>query len=209
MQGETQWGICSCMNDPRTVKGFLVGALVAGGIAAGFIASKEQAPTAPSAGPTLSAPSMPPMAPPPFVPQQPASPREAADQLFNAAMMAAEQNDQATLARVLPGAIAAYRALGPLDGDGTFHLAALELTGAKYPEARATCAALLTTNPKHLLALGVSLRAAAQAGDTAAARGFAQRLLEAYDVESARPLPEYQDHQRMLPAYRAEATALK
>ncbi|MBL8918781.1 MAG: hypothetical protein JNJ54_07990 [Myxococcaceae bacterium] len=197
------------MNDARTVKGFLVGALVAGAIAAAFITSKEPAPSAAPVAP-MAAPAMPPMASPPFappMPSQPASPREAADELFNAAMMAAERNDQATLARVLPGAMAAYRALSPLDGDGSFHLAALELTGGRFSEARATCAAVLTTNPKHLLALGVSLRAAERAGDTAAARGFAQRLLEAYDGEASRPLPEYQDHQRMLPAYRAEAMA--
>jgi Tfp pilus assembly protein PilF len=160
--------------------------------------------------PPMAAPMMPPptaQSPEPGAPAEPASPREAADQLFNEAMMAGEANDQATLARVLPGALAAYRALGPLDGDGTYHLAALELVGGKYAEARATCATLLATNPNHVLALGVSLRAAQRAGDAAATLDFAQRLLKAYDAEAQRPLPEYQDHQRMLPNYRAEAMA--
>lgn len=195
------------MNDARTLKGFLVGALVAGAIAYGFIASKQPAPVAAPALPPMDAPAFQPPQRGPAMPSAPASPREAADQLFNTAMMAGEQKDQATLAQVLPQALAAYRALAPLDGDGTFHLAALELEGAKYAEARATCATLLATNPNHLLALGISRRAAEQTGDAAGARDFAQRLLKAWDAESTRPLREYQDHQRVLPAYRAEAMA--
>lgn len=195
------------MTDARTVKGFLVGALVAGAIAYGIITSKQPAPVAAPALPPMAAPAFQPPQPLPAMPSAPASPREAADQLFNTAMMAGEQNDQATLAQVLPGALAAYRALAPLDGDGTFHLAALELAGAKDAEARATCATLLATNPNHLLALGISRRAAERMGDAAGARDFAQRLLKAYEAESTRPLQEYQDHQRMLPAYRAEAMA--
>lgn len=189
----------------RSVQGFVVGVLVAGTIALGFFLSKqpEQAPPAPVVTPApTAAPSFPPVAPP-----EPASPREAADQLFNEAMMASEQNDQATLDQVLPGAIAAYRALGDLGDDGTYHLALLELAGGKLTEARATCVALLAKNPNHLLALGVAVRVAVKANDAAAARDFAQRLIKAYDAESVRPLPEYQDHQRMLPAYRAEAMA--
>lgn len=195
------------MNDARTVKGFLVGALVAGAIAFAFITSKQPAPTAAPALPPMAAP---PFAPPPpeaAMPSAPASPREAADQLFNAAMMADEQNDQATLAQVLPRALAAYRGLAPLDGDGTFHLASLELAGARDTEARATCATLLATNPNHLLALGISLRAAERMGDATGTRDFAQRLLKAWDSESTRALPEYRDHERMLPTYRAEAMA--
>lgn len=194
------------MDDARTVKGFLVGALVAGAIAFFFVTSKEQAPSTPAL-PPMAAPNFPSPPPGPAAPSQPASPREAADQLFNVAMMAGEQNDQAALAQVLPGALAAYRALMPLDGDGTFHLAALELVGGKYAEARATCATLLATNPNHILALGISRRAAERAGDAPGARDFAQRLLKAWDTEAAHPLPEYKDHQRMLPSYRDGAAA--
>ncbi len=192
------------MNDARTVKGFLVGAVVAGAVAFFVMSSKQPAPS--------PAPAMPPMAAPTFAPpksalSQPASPREAADELFNVAMMASEKNDQATLTQTLPQAIAAYRALGPLDGDATFHLAALELAGGRYAESRATCATLLTTNPNHVFALGLSMRAADRAGDAAGKRDFAERLLKGYDAEAVRQLPEYRDHQRMLPSYRAEAMA--
>lgn len=187
------------------MQGFVVGALVVGTVAAGFFLSRQSdqappasiAPPVPAAAPTLA----------PAAPPAPASPRQAADEVFNEAMMAHEQNDQATLARVLPGAIAAYRALGELDGDGAYHLALLELAGGQLTEARATCASLLAKNPNHLLALGVALRVAAKANDAAAARDLGQRLLKAYDTEVVRPLPEYQDHERMFPTYRAEAMA--
>lgn len=191
----------------RMVQGFVVGALLVGTIAGGLFLSRQPEP-APAPIAPMAAPRFAPVQPPaPAAPPEPASPREAADQLFNEAMMAQEQNDQATLAQVLPSAMAAYRALPGLDDDGTYHLALLELAGGKLPEARASCARLLSKNPNHLLALGVSVRAEVKAGDVAAARGFGQRLLEAYDAESVRPLPEYQDHERMLPTYRAEALA--
>lgn len=185
------------------MQGFVVGALVVGTIAAGFFLSRSDPAPPPPAVP-VAAPSFAPPNPPPVAP---ASPRQAADALFNEAMMAHEQNDQATLSSVLPAAMAAYRALGELDDDGAYHLALLELAGGKLPEARATCAKVLAKNPNHLLALGVSLRVAAQAKDAEAARELGQRLLKAYDGEVTRPLPEYQDHDRMFPIYRAEAMA--
>ena len=189
------------------MQGFVGGALVVGTIAVGLYLSKQPEP-APATSAPMAASSFAPAQPPaPAAPSMPASPREAADLLFNEAMMASEQNDEAALARVVPGAIAAYRSLGELDDDSTYHLALLELAGGKLTETRATCATLLAKNPNHLLALGVSLRGAVRAGDAAAARDFGQRLLKAYDAEAARPLPEYQDHERMLPSYRAEAMA--
>ena len=117
------------------------------------------------------------------------------------------RGDQGRLAQVLPGAIAAYRSLGELDADETYHLALLELAGGILTEARAACASLLAKNPNHLLGLGVSLRVAMKANDASAARAFGQRLLKAYDIEAERPLPEYQDHQRVLAILRAEAMA--
>lgn len=201
----------------QQLQGFVVGALVVGAIAAGFFLSRAPsdpapvppAPLANAAFANAPAPSMPmPM------PQRPVAPgpeggatRQQADSLFNAVMTASETGDQATVTQMLPGALAAYRALGPLDDDGTFHVAILELSGGRYAEARTTAAALLAKNPKHLLALAVSMRAAVRGGDAAAAREFAKTLLEGYEQEVTRPLPEYQDHGRVLPSVRAEAEA--
>lgn len=140
-------------------------------------------------------------------PAAPASPREEADSLFNVVMSAAEKRDQQTVVQALPEALSAYAKLGPLDGDGIFHVALLQLTGGRFAEARATAQKLLADNPNHLLALSVSARAAAAAGDAAAARDFNQRLLRAYDSEVVKPLVEYRDHARVLPLQRAEAEA--
>lgn len=214
MGRETVRGIRARMagtSGQQQLRGFLIGALVSGAIAAGFLLSRPSAP-----GPVVNAPPPPP--PPAAMPvapstplltpaPAPATPRDAADALFNEAMMASEANDGEALMQVLPRALGAYRALGALDDDGVYHVAVLELAGARYSEARATAATLLAKNPRHLLALAVSMRAAGRAGDAAAARDFAKRLLEAYDAESTRPLPEYQDHARVLPGYRAEAQA--
>lgn len=193
----------------RGVQGFIVGALVAGTVAAGLMLSRPAAPPPPTPAtppPLMPAPMPPGMPPPGFAPTQ--DPRQVADSLFNEAMMATEQGDQATLAQVLPGALAAYRGLSQLDDDGRYHVALLELSGGHFAEARATCAGLLAKHPNHLLALGVSLRAAARGGDAAAARDFAQRLVQAYEAEANLPLPEYRDHQRIFPALRQEAQAL-
>ena len=194
----------------KSTQGFVVGVLVAGTIVGGLFLSKQPDAPAPVTAP---APMAAPMASPSFAPAAPAvpeSPRETADLLFNQAMMANEQNDEAGLAQVLPGALAAYRALGELDDDGSYHVALLQLAGGKLSEARATSAGLLAKNPHHLLALAVSMHAAQKANDAAAARDFAQRILKAYDAEVGQPLPEYRDHGRMLPTYRAEAlTAAK
>ena len=190
------------------MQGFVGGVLIAGTIAIGLFLSRQPeqapAPTAPMAAPSFPAA----QPPPPAAPAEPSSPREVADSLFNEAMMASEQNDQGTLGQVLPGAIAAYRSLPGLDDDGTYHLALLELAGGQLTEARASCGKLLSKNPNHLLALGVAIRVAMKANDAAAARDLGQTLLKAYDAESVRQLPEYRDHERMLPTYRAEAMAV-
>lgn len=191
----------------QQLRGFIIGVLVTGAIAAGFLLSRPapvaNAPPPPQPSTMPAMPSTPQMPPP-----APETPRDQADALFNEAMMASEANDSEKLMQAQPRALAAYRALGAIDDDGTYHVAVLELAAAQYTEARATAATLLAKNPKHLLALAVSMRAAARAGDAAAARDFAKRLLDAYDAESLRALPEYQDHARMLPAGRTEAQTL-
>lgn len=189
--------------------GIFVGGGLALAVAAGVFLGKSpqppaSAPPAPAGAlaPAPAAPSMPPLAaePPP-----PASPREAADQLFNEAMMASEQGDQAAVANLAPKAIAFYRALGPLDGDGTYHLASLQLANKDFAAARSTADGLLAKEPGHLLALFVAAQAAAGANDHPAAATYWQKLDAAYDAEAGRQLREYVDHQRMLPSVRARA----
>ena len=93
----------------------------------------------------------------------------------------------------------------PPTATGLFHLAILHLAGDQPAQARATAEQILADAPDHILALGVAGAAAQEADDQEAARAFYRRLLDAYPAEAARPLPEYLDHQRMLPEYRRAA----
>lgn len=131
--------------------------------------------------------------------------RTNADRLFNRIMMAAEQGNQAEVDQFMPMAIQAYGMVEDLDGDGLYHLAMLHLTAGSFDQAMETARRILTDDPAHLLGLAVAAEAAAGAGDTAAAAGYWERYLEAYDTEAGKPLPEYVDHQPMLTEYRRMA----
>lgn len=195
--------------------GWLVaaGLMVAVGLGM-VIGNRNEAPVTPAAPPAvpptspapMAMPKMPNMAVPPGArPQVPLTPRDEADMAFNEAMSANEQGDQATARRVIPMALAAYLKLGELDDDSTYHVALLQLVGGDFVAARATSEKILAKKPSHLLALSVAARAAAGAGDAKGAQGYNERLLAGYDTEIVKPLPEYQDHQRVLPIDRAAA----
>jgi hypothetical protein len=197
--------------------GVVVGAAV-GLAAAGIFISRGGAPAAPGVLPAQApapsaapfaqqqpAPAMPQFAPSPSEPAGVASPREAADQLFNQAMIASEQGQSATVAEVAPRAIAAYEALGSLDNDGRYHLAALHLANKEYAAARKVADGVLSSEKSHLLALSIAAQAAAGGGDNTGAAAYWQRLDDSYDAEAARQLPEYVDHHRVLPSLREKA----
>ena len=131
--------------------------------------------------------------------------RTNADRLFNRIMTAAEQGNEAEVAQFMPMAIQAYEMVEGLDNDGLFHLALLHLTAESPDPALATADRILADNPDHLLGLAVAAQAAEAAGQEAQATGYWQRFLDAYETEAAKPLPEYVDHQPILPEYRAMA----
>lgn len=128
--------------------------------------------------------------------------RTNADRLFNRVMGAAQRGDEAEVSRFMPMAIQAYGLVEDLDDDGLLHLAMLHLTAGDPASARAAAGRVLEDSPDHILALGVAAAAARQAGDESGARALYRRLLEAYPAEAVKPLPEYVDHQAMLPEYR-------
>lgn len=131
--------------------------------------------------------------------------RTNADRLFNRVMAADEQGNQEEVAQFMPMAIQAYNMVEDLDADGVYHLGLLHLAAGEHDEAREAAERTLETSPDHVLALGVAGQAAAESGDDEAARQLYRRLLDAYPDEAARSLPEYQEHQRMLPEYRRAA----
>jgi hypothetical protein len=142
-------------------------------------------------------------APPPAAPPPVQSPRAVADQLFNRAMMAHETGQTQQAVIFLPEAIAAYQGLEPLDADGLFHLALLQLADGDEGGARASADRILATAPNNLLGLA----AAAQASEKSApneAKDFWQRYLDAF-VEQQGRAPEYAHHQQLFPIMRNRA----
>jgi len=133
------------------------------------------------------------------------APREAADQLFDRVIVAAESGDSAAMALFLPMAILAYQEAAPLDADGLFHLSTLQRASDQVDEAGATAGAALAANPNHLLGLYAAAQAAEKAGDLTAARGFYARILESWEAEMRTGAPEYQAHAGMLASAREEA----
>lgn len=132
------------------------------------------------------------------------TPREAADRLFNRVMTDISQGDTAAAMGFQPMAVQAYERAEPLDMDGVYHQALLELL-ADPAAALESAQRILDEEPGHILALGVAARASLSLGDVEQAEAFYQRLLDGYEEESARALPEYTGHANLLTDYRTEA----
>jgi hypothetical protein len=135
------------------------------------------------------------------------TPREAADRLFNRVMTSVSQGDSAGAQAFMPMAIAAYDRARPLDHDGLFHLSLLNRTAGNLPDALANAEEVLEEDPRHLLALTAAAEAAAELGRSDEAAGYYRRVLESYDAEIGRGLPEYADHATFLQSVRGEAEA--
>ena len=135
------------------------------------------------------------------------TPREAADRLFNRVMVAVEQDDSTEVVQFLPMAMRAYELAEPLDLDGKFHLAVLRMEGALTQEGLVAAQDILAIDPDHLLGLAVAADALLALGDTTGAQIHYSRWLEVYSEEVARGLPEYQNHEQMLPEMEARARA--
>ena len=101
---------------------------------------------------------------------------------------------------------AAFAALPKLDGDARFHVAVLQSAAGDYPDATKSCELLLKEHPNHLLAIGAAARASKKAGDTAAAKTWYQRYVDAWGAPRE-DLPEYKEHNRLLTIYQKEAVA--
>jgi hypothetical protein len=136
------------------------------------------------------------------------TPREAADRLFNRVMTAVSANDNTEVVNFLPMAIRALELAEPLDTDGKFHLVLLRLTGQFNAEALEGAEEILAEQPNHLLGLAMAGDASLALGDSASARGYYGRWLEAYETESAKDLLEYRDHNPMFSQMQITAEAL-
>ncbi len=136
------------------------------------------------------------------------TPREAADRLFNRVMTAVAADDSTEVVSFLPMAIRALELAEPLDTDGKFHLVLLRLTGQFNAEALEGAEEILSEQPNHLLGLAMAGDASLALGDSASARTYYGRWLDAYETETLKDLLEYRDHETMFPEIRAKAEAL-
>jgi tetratricopeptide (TPR) repeat protein len=122
------------------------------------------------------------------------TPRQSADQLFNRVMGASEAGDTATVGQFISMALQAYEAARPLDLDGLFHLAQLQRIAGMYEGSLATALEILSSESTHIMGLEVAGQAAAALGRDDEAADYFQMILDNYDTEVERPLPEYQSH---------------
>ena len=160
----------------------------------------------PAAAPPPVAPG--PVAGPAGVDLSSMTPREAADRLFNRVMTAVSTDDSAEVVSFLPMAIRALELAEPLDTDGKFHLVLLHLTGQFNAEALEGAEEILSEQPNHLLGLAMAGDASLALGDSASARAYYQRWLDAFDTETGKDLLEYRDHSPMFPEMQIKAEAL-
>ena len=171
------------------------------GVAIMVVANLPSAPDDPA--PAAATGGAPALMPPPAAPPPIQSPRVVADQLFNRAMTAHETGQAQQAAALLPEAIMAYQGLEPLDADGLFHLAALQLAVGDAGASRATSDRILAAAPNHLLGLAAAAQASEQSAPNEA-KEFWQRYLDAYDEQQGR-VPEYGHHERMFPMLNKQA----
>ena len=133
------------------------------------------------------------------------SPREAADRLFDRVMRAASAGDSMQAQQFTPMALQAYERARPLDSDGLFHVSLLQRTGLQLEAALATAEQILSRNPDHLLGLAAAGDAARELGRSQVASEHYRRLLEVFDRERAKALPEYEIHEPMMDGIRSAA----
>jgi len=136
------------------------------------------------------------------------TPREAADRLFDRVMRAVAAGDTQEATNFLPMAINAYDMARPLDLDGRHHVAMLKLEGGDNEGALAEAEAGLEEYPNHLLLLGAAAEAQLAMGDTAQARTYYQRMLDAWDEELPSARSEYELHAGLQPILRQSAEEL-
>lgn len=124
------------------------------------------------------------------------SPEERASRLFNRVMAYSEQGKLDSARFFAPMAIQAYQTMGPLNAHSRYDIGAIAAAIGEVAMARLEADTILASQPNHLLGLALAMRAAAMAGDSAAANRFQRRLVAAEKTERAKGLEEYAEHAR-------------
>lgn len=124
------------------------------------------------------------------------SPEERASRLFNRVMAYSEQGKMDSARIFAPMAIQAYQSMGPLNAHSRYDIGAIAAAIGEVAMARLEADTILASQPNHLLGLALAMRAAAMAGDSAAAKRYRQRFVAVEKTERAKGLEEYAEHAR-------------
>ena len=122
------------------------------------------------------------------------TPREAADRLFNRVMEYVSVGDSTCAQMFLPMALDGYERARPLDHDGLYHISLLNRAAMNLEQALGNAIEVLEEDPNHLLALAAAAEATIELGLMDDAESHYRHLLEVFEAESTRGLPEYLDH---------------
>lgn len=133
------------------------------------------------------------------------TPRQAADQLFNRVMRAAEVGDSPEALRFVPMALGAYQLLGGLDADARYHVGALVLVTGNWHAALAHADTLAQVYPNHLFAEMLRARAYQGMGRMDLALDAYHAYLEHEKEELDAQRPEYSEHDSLLQQFASEA----
>ena len=132
-------------------------------------------------------------------------PEERADRLFQRVMTYVAEGKSDSVAFFAPMAIQSQLALAPLDAHRRYDLGLLGMVSGDGAMAGAQADSILAQNPDHLLGLILAMRSAGMRADAAERARIAAKLMAVVDVERAKRLPEYVDHDPDITAALREA----
>lgn len=135
------------------------------------------------------------------------TPQQAAEQLFNHVMAAAERGDTAEARRFAPMALEAYDQLATLDSDAHYHVGLIHVTVGNLQAAQAELEVIQRVEPDHLLGIMLEHAIAEAKGDDVGAVRAYERFLAAYDTEILTDREEYRGHRTGIDGFRARAQA--
>lgn len=133
------------------------------------------------------------------------SPEERAQRLFDRVMRLSEENKADSVQFFMPMALGAYQQLPALSLDAHFDIGMLQLAGGNATGALAQADSIRRAVPTHLFAAVLRARAFEARHDAANTRQAFQEFLRNEPAERARRRPEYDEHQRVLDGFHAEA----
>lgn len=133
------------------------------------------------------------------------SPRERADRLYDRVMRLAAEGKPDSARFFANMAAQAYELLGPLDNDLRYDYGRMAELSGDLNLAQQQADQILASNPDHLLGLILRARVAELRNNTAERASFNARLRNAYDVEMAKSVEEYERHKGDIDAAMAEA----